>query len=644
MERHRHFLVPSRGSGQPTRVVGLAVGSEGEGAQDGTPLVTERLTNWAAAGWASQRDNDGVLWERSGVTASGLWESVDYALSRGGMTWCVSWRACRAWGLLGLWDRLEGGYVRFARASTDTGIAASAGPLVPAVPAVPDSADGVQRWPGQGDVQGLPAGRDSDSGKDHQRSSDRGNARSPIVIEDPPTVIGIRRPGLPGTLLIVDARNWGINAPDRSTPAQDEARQARDTVLRMIALLRSEGWGSLRATAGSQAWAVWLHNYYTHGVWVHTHQPTLDLEESAYVGGRCEARRLGPVKGPTYHLDYRSLYASVCARMPLPALHVSYAERGALDRLRAAPADIGHIAEVEVKTAEPAYPYRRDGETYYPVGCYRAVLCGPELDDALRCQRICSVGRVASYRLLPCLQLYAQSLWGVLSRVRSSGDHALSQWLKQLLVCLPGRCGQRSWEWLSAQRSGLYPLWGEWHAVRPDGGLDRWRSLAGYAEVERRGQWAPEAIPAMAAWVCSAGRMALLEAIRCAGWAEVYYYDTDAVIVSQRGYDRLVAQGRVADDTLGALRLLRRSESLEVYGIKHYAEDGVRTCAGLPRGDVVQSGIRDHYWYQRTPGAALRREAKPDVQLILQRYAREQSYRHGTVRPDGRVDPLEVWE
>jgi hypothetical protein len=622
MPRHPHFLARARGDVHPGRIVGLSLRATAVPVDGQVVGVTEHLLSWHASGWTRGQDGKDVHWEKDGTDAASAWGAVDYALRRGGVVWAVSHGACRVWGLLGLWEMLEDGRCTL---------------------------NGRGRYDGRdsvatnADVVSSPGGDGGDGSAPSARVGTR-RVRAPAgpVLEDPPTVLRIRRNGRPGTLLIVDIRNYGID--DGPPPGPEQARWARDALCRLDRLLIDNGWGTLCASSGAQAWRIWRTAFADHAVYVHRNKDALDLEGAAYYGGRCECRYIGTYPGRVYHLDYRSLYPSICARLRMPAL---------LERVQQAadaPTDLAAergsllIADVKVSTPEPCYPFRRYGDTYYPVGTFYTTLAGPELSHALQRGRVRSLGRSAWYTGEPVLARYVNELWRSLCSARSVGDADISAALKRLLVCLPGRCGQRGYRWEPVKPSSTAPIWGEWW--RPDEGdwLQHYRAIAGEVDVEVREDWAPESIPAIAAWVCSAGRMLLWESMEQAGQGNVLYYDTDSLIVNEEGYARLVAQGAIHDNTLGSLRLVRRVNRAEIQGIKHYTLDQVQVCAGLPKGDVLPSAIPGYYWYTQHARGQIHAGHRPCVDRILQRYSRESAYRHGIVGKDGWVKPLEVNE
>lgn len=138
--------------------------------------------------------------------------------------------------------------------------------------------------------------------------------------------------------------------------------------------------------------------------------------------------------------------------------------------------------------------------------------------------------------------------------------------------------------------------------------------------------------------------MRLLDTIRCAGWKEVYYHDTDSVHVSARGLDLLGAAGRIGCGELGRLRLVGSHSTADYSGIKHYTLDARVVCAGLPRGTAEHDPQTGGWWVREHIAGSIRRSVRPEAIATLRQYSRTAAYRHGVVRDDGFVDPINLEE
>lgn len=409
---------------------------------------------------------------------------------------------------------------------------------------------------------------------------------------------------------------------------------------RMVRCLKSHGWGGLQRTAASQAMTTWRRSYLTHRVIAHDDADILALEGRAYYGGRCEAGKIGKVPGPVAVCDVRSMYPWVCASMHLPVAVQAQGE-GSVPVVpgRAMPGR-DCLAEVLVETAEPWYPTRTKAGVLYPVGRLRTVLAGPELALAIASGHVRQVGRWVQYHMAPALAAYASAVYQVREEMERDGLPQLAQWIKALLVALPGKLGQRDRRWVDEQRRSPWGPWAAWVQAHEELGVRRCRALAGRVQVQHTDGYSWDAVPAMAAWILSAARVRLLDGLRAVGWSHALYWDTDAIICPESRVDRLLPSGGTAEGSLGVWQVRERARSVWVHGPKHYEIGGRRVCAGLPPAACRCDTRADHYWYQQTMAQALIEHRAPLAQRRLLPFGRDEAYRLGRVGPDGRVHPF----
>jgi hypothetical protein len=620
--RYQRFLRAVTGDRQPASVVCLTV----DGRRGPDPEVPSRrreeLQSWSLVRWRTEAGRPVRERHIAGQTAEQFWWEVGSVLSGGATTWLFSHSAVRDMTLLGLWERIETGEVYF------------------------DGAD--HRVSG---------------GRDHPG---REAVQCYCVLEDPPTVLLCRASGKPGLLKWLDTRNYGIPHPLPSLRRDSGSQPLVQTVRGVTDALAASGLGALQNTAGSQAWYSFKRKHMGTAMLIHTHRQALDLERASYVGGRCECRRIGPLPPPVYHLDYRALYGWVMREHALPVRLRGY---GGADLDRAA-GDGGHgpplIAEVTVATNEPAYPvvrraspsgapvalapgeplptHRTGCAVYYPVGRFRAALAGPELADALERDRVRRWHRWACYDLEPALAGYARDLLRLREVAEDEGRHDLAAFWKSMLNCLPGKLGQVGRSWVDAPPRPDEGPYATWYAPGPDGHPVRHRSLAWHVQREEVTGETEESIPAMAAWITSAGRMRLLEAVRAAGWAETYYCDTDAVITSHAGLRGLVGASLTAEREPGQLRMLGAHGQADLHGIKHYTLSGKTVQAGVPLPGPEEGPGEPGPWVRERLNRAAGERRRPVVRLARSDVQRAGRYTHGSVGASGIVEPWRLWE
>lgn len=637
--RKEHVITKIRGDGQPSRLIGLSVRAQASVELDGLGWQRETFLSWSSCGWERKADGSYRSWSVTNGDVDRWWRAVMWGAKRPGVTWVVAMRAVRVASILSLWRLLDerklqwdgervqppgvpgdGSHVRPVRR----------GDLAPDADVRRAAPDGVPPLPPPLPPRGSP----------HDHAPFRPPvAPSAVALDDPPTVLRLRVPGLPGRLLLLDARNWGLSPPEQLADTPAEAEWIASAMRRMADALVARGWGAMKCTAGSQAMATWRRSFMTHKVTAHADADILDLERRAYVGGRCECGRLGEVKGPLYFCDRSGAYAAACFDLSVPC-RVRGRRDGDLESLVRDPELAGRcLAEAGVEGSEPAYPYpSRDG-VRYPVGRRSCVLAGPELRDAVERGALVRLGRCVEYDCAPALRAYAGALWQARQEFGACGDDALKGWVKKVLVCLPGKLGQRAFEWSACPEITPPAPWFSWWGITREREVFRLRSLGGAVQRQSKGDWCYDSVPAAACFVLSEGRRQLLRAIRVCGWGHCLYWDTDSLLLDQHGYDLLRSSPGLFGDGLGQWRLVRQVRVARLYGPKYYDHDGAVTCAGLPQSDCSRSALRDRFWYRQTFGSALLEGHEPQAGRKLRHYTRAPKYTLGRVGPGGRVHP-----
>lgn len=640
MHRFHHILTVPQTSVYPKQCVVLDVVVRRERSPDNPNVELATMTSWVACGFSGAAGEYGPEHWEEGTCADAWWATVAHRLRKGGHIWLFAQNACAAVGLLGIWDLIEGGKWHVCGADhRDRGNRGDS--EMPGLRGAGNSqAEAFDR------SNGLPLHRmrgelasGNASGRKPATKAKRGN-RGVCCLEDPPTVLDVAPVGGNGRLRILDVRNYGQEPLPETMPARERTAQWARFVRDMVVLLKRERLGGLQCTSASQSMTGWRYGYYTHPVQCHTNATATALEEAAYVGGRCEAYRLGALPGPVWHLDVSSMYPSVYGRegIPVSLVSVEHGDRALLAALRNE--NQSCIAEVGIETNEPCCPLKdaRLKLTVWPIGRFTTTLCGPELRDAHEKGRIREVARVAVYRSAMALHAISDCVERN-RRVSGISKHVL-RYIKSLGVCLVGKLGQRDRRWVSAPWPAYCEPWQSWWADDGAGRTYRWRSVAWHTQYEQVGGFGFDAVPAMAATITSFARMKLLAMIRCAHWGDVYYVDTDSLFVSDAGLRRLANGGWLRDGESGYLRVVERGEKVRVDGIKQYTWDGREVSAGkaAPIDCYTSGGAR--VWQSQRVAEACRSQHAPDGARVSIPFERHAIYRHGRRMSDGTVEPL----
>jgi hypothetical protein len=600
VKRYEHYYWQTKGQRYPSWIAVLDCDSTISHPSSGSGVATETLTRWNLLGQRFQGGIPQGTYREFGNTAQGLWQVLSKRLCSKEQTWLFVSPSGRILSLIDFWNKLENGGI-------------------------------------------VLTGKDWKRGHGGERGGeDRTDAV--CVIDDPPTVISCQMVNSPGKLLILDIRNWGIKLESEKSSAAERTEVYRSAICACVSALRQNVGCSLRCTSASQAMQALRSDDGCVAMHCHVNSAALSLERKALFGGRCECYRIGKLTGPIYHLDVRNLYPSLCLTLPLPVSlrEVVRGNRSTERVVRDNASDC--IADVTTEGKLPAFPARRSGNTVFPIGRFRTVLCGPELETAVKQGSIVRYHSAARYNCRPMLRTFMSRWLSLLADSRACGQTSVQSWVKSVMNGLIGKFAEPGRRWVPAPPR---PEEGErhpWYEVDDNGQSHKYRNICGYTqreEIHGESYWS---IPAISGFVSSAGRVRLWSYLETAGRENVWYVDTDSLICNGTAFGRLVSSGNVRDGETGYLRLIEESSSGFIHGLRHYElGEGIK-CAGIPVGDALMGESRKAYWHRQRIKDEVAMGRKPVGRLTLESIPGPEVYRHGVVNPDGSVTPFEVYD
>jgi hypothetical protein len=420
------------------------------------------------------------------------------------------------------------------------------------------------------------------------------------------------------TYLPVDLGRIGlaVGQPKMPLPAGDDtdaAWQARcDTDVAILAegMLDFLAWfddaklGNLSTTGATTGWNVYRHRADTRPVVIHP-EPAVIAEDRTYVhGGRRATWRLGRLTdGPFVELDIHAAYPTVAAHYPLPQQHRATFTSLDLDDYKLSSDRWGVVAECVIRTLTPTVPVKWSGATFYPVGQFRARLCGPDIQAALAARTLISVGPGRTHQLSHSMSPWAHWVLDVMA-----GNVPNTPEVAQVAAKHWSRSTIGKWAAHSFDTTQLGPSpgsgWGYEDAYDHDNQCRASiQDLAGQRSLISAGGDPENAYPVIFAWVESHIRVALARAVDMIGEGALVTANTDGLIATQRLVGSLEAGGSVVapDGVRGKARLdfvverinaaiaplvLRVKSSaghVDVKGPQHVVLGKQRTMSGIPR-------------------------------------------------------------
>lgn len=480
------------------------------------------------------------------------------------------------------------------------------------------------------------------------------------VVDTPPFIVAWRRNGT--TLRMLDTLNlWQVplavlgervglpklERPEGWTGRESDDRYCtRDVEIIMEACLvwwrwlRDHNLGGAAATMAGQSLTTFRHRFLRHRILIDDHVSALHLARASYHGGRVEAFRVGELTGPLYLLDVRSEYPTVMQRESYPTVVQGMYGGLAPQQLTELLSRSAVVADVQVVTDEPVYPFCDSSPLLFPIGRFRTVLTSGELLHALERGRIEKVYQCAVYDRAPIFRSYVEELSALRAEALERGDRFEVWTLKRLQNALYGKFGQRG------RRTDRVAVTDDltarvWDEVDGETGVRyRMRQLAGIIErmwVEGESRYSH---PAIAAHVTAYARLYLWGLIERAGRSEVTYCDTDSVLLTDRGYQKL--RPLIHDDALGSLHLDQTVERAVIHTPKDYELDGKARTKGVRSGAewIDANTVRQEKWLGIRSLLMRGDVSAPVVRTITKHLSRR--YLKGVVLAGGAVRPFRL--
>lgn len=561
-------------------------------------------------------------------------------------------------------------------------------------------------WRMLGDGEFIVTDPDQEDGGERAEGRGKGWGKGFMLLNDPPTVISGKVPGK-GRFVVCDTMNYFVTslakmgkqlgrdkmpmpafeAPDSEwfPYCENDVLILRECVLGLVRWVKEQELGRFRYTAPAQAMGAYRHRFMKWGIEYHDESDVRSLERQCYYGGRLEAffigrchprnkRRILSVvdvkhssmaipRCPVYELDVCSLYPAVMREHEYPSKLVDSSFESGLrpdwkDTLA------GDCAALVRLRSDVGFPQRTKAlGTIYPVGEYWTCLCGPELQRALDLDVVTDCAAWSRYHLAPIFDDFVDYFWAERRRYELENNNLYATMCKLMLNGLYGKFGQKSADWVDRPDIEPPQQWGPWISEGATSGVEReFRIIGGNVQEKVPEGELFNTSPAIAAWVTAHGRETMREFMRVAGARNVLYCVTDALVVTQAGYDRLERAGAIGDRVLGKLGLKCRGTTCKIGGLHH-----VQIGKHVKRGSVKPNAKRigRHTWretqFQHLREILKGREAEdesapehdkhfPPPKIYLPPlagvlvYPQDKEmiprYTRGTVTPSGWVKPL----
>ncbi len=359
-------------------------------------------------------------------------------------------------------------------------------------------------------------------------------------------------------------------------------------VLRLLDTLKQNDLGSFALTISGVSWNIYRHKFMPERkLLAHNRRFVTRLERDGYFGGRAEAWRVGSMVDTLHYVDVNSMYASVMRDLDTPICWKRTIRDATLTDLKKYASRYYVVAQVMVETGLPIVPMRHKERTIWPVGRFWTTLTSTEIELVRQYAKVTRVGLVLLYETARVFDAYIDYVWSQRFAAQEIGDGVMSLFWKTSANALYGKFAQYRYQQQAKEVNALFERLGSEVVYSPD---ERKRYEVFYfgktviwnerAEVHRDG------MVAVSSAIAAAARVKLWGLMQRAGLENVYYVDTDALMVNDQGLERL--QDEIGSG-LGQLKVKWSSPGVWIHGAKEYTVNGEYVFRGISKTASWQS-------------------------------------------------------
>jgi len=414
----------------------------------------------------------------------------------------------------------------------------------------------------------------------------------------------------------------------------------KTAILLFIDFVKQHNLGNFQKTLASQAFSAYRHRFMNKSIFIHSDESVLEMERNSYHGGRTECFFIGERKDNFYLLDVNSMYPAVMFDNEFPFQLQGTTENIDIITLKQLLKVYCCVAQVEIQTNIPVYPLVQDNKIIFPIGNFITYLTTPEIKFALENNHIKQIIKVAVYRKSKIFYNYVDELYKLRLQYKQQNNSAFEYMLKIMMNSLYGKFGQSGKHWNTID---TFPdlKFEEWIEKDIDTGeIKKYRKLLGTIQIMQQESESRHSFPAIAAHVTAYSRILLWNYITLAGCKNVFYCDTDSLLVNSTGLNNL--KPIINKYKLGALKLEKEFSYINIRSPKDYVFDKIVKIKGVRKQAIKISenefqqdqfwGI-SHAWSQEIYD-------KQIIQVITKKLSR--IYTKGIIKENGIVEPFHI--
>lgn len=367
----------------------------------------------------------------------------------------------------------------------------------------------------------------------------------------------------------------------------------------LLNFLSENDLSKLKPTIGSLALNIFRHRFYSeknNPIYCHKWIEAEKIERDSYRGGICDCFKIvKDFKEQLYKLDINSMYPYIMKTKMMPTKLIYYGDykhiseiflkQELIKKLMSKNKHI--IAHVKIKLpVEYSYilvkgKINKEKKSLFVSGEFETVLTTPELLFVYEYGKILNCYRLAIYDKSYIFNEFVDFFYDKRNEFKKDGNEAYSLFCKLILNSLYGKFGQTKIDRTLINDNADTNKVDKIVAII-DGKRNNIEQFGKYVYLlDKSSENCYDTFVAIPSFVTAYARMYLVDLILKAKRENVFYVDTDCLIVNEIGYSNL--SDSINEYELGKLKIEGISNDTTIYRPKFYYFNNEKKCKGVKK-------------------------------------------------------------
>lgn len=370
-------------------------------------------------------------------------------------------------------------------------------------------------------------------------------------------------------------------------------------IRKLLEFLEEYNLSQLKPTVSSLSLNIFRHKFYDikhNPIYVHAWKSVIELERMSYKGGITDCFKIGNFTDKQYKLDINSMYSKQMRDNDFPSKLLYYRDITHIKKENLMKYFFKYfdskliIARCKIYLPKK-YAYiltkvtiDNEKKSMFLSGTFINTLTTPELKFVMKYGKILEIYNLAIYDKANIFKDFVNFFVDKKIKFEQEGNIAYRLFCKTILNSLYGKFGQTTKTYIPVinnkyEFSSKYII----DTVNDDSFITM--SLGNKTfEVNNTGNNSFDSSVSISSFVTAYARMNLVYLILKAKRENVYYVDTDSIIVNQEGYNNLFNE--IHPTELGKLKLEEISNNSTYYRPKYYIFNHIEKCKGVKKNAV----------------------------------------------------------